>query len=154
MGWAASSERVGGAQDATAAAVEDVGVDHGCLDVRMAEELLDGADVVAALEQVGREGMAERVGRRGLGEAGQAHGDGEAPLHDRLVEVMPMADAGRAVGVMGRRGEDVLLAPFAVRVQVFLGQREGQRGATQAEGQVLFVPGADAAQMAAQILAA
>ena len=41
-------EGVRGAGDAAAAGVaEDVGVDHGRLDVLVAEELLDGADVVA-----------------------------------------------------------------------------------------------------------
>ena len=36
-------------------------VDHGRGNVAVAEELLDGADVVAALEEVRGEGMTERV---------------------------------------------------------------------------------------------
>ena len=43
-------ETVERAADAAATAVEDVGVDHGGLDVFVAEELLYGADIVAALE--------------------------------------------------------------------------------------------------------
>jgi hypothetical protein len=54
-------EAVGGAEDAGGAAVEDVGVDHGGGDVAVAEELLDGADVGAVLQQVGGEGVAEGV---------------------------------------------------------------------------------------------
>lgn len=46
------AEAVGGAQDAGRAPVEDVGVDHGGGHVAVAEELLDGADVIAAFEQV------------------------------------------------------------------------------------------------------
>ena len=38
-----------------------MGVDHGGFDVFMTEEFLDGADVVAVLEKVGCEGMAEGV---------------------------------------------------------------------------------------------
>src|SRR5688500_13798559 len=53
-GWRMrSSEGFQGAADASAAGgVEDVGVDHGGLEVGVAEELLDGADVVAILEGV------------------------------------------------------------------------------------------------------
>ena len=47
------AERVDGADDAPATAhVEDVGVDHGCLDIFVTEQLLDGADVVTRHEQV------------------------------------------------------------------------------------------------------
>lgn len=41
---------VGGALDSVAAAVEDVGLDHGGPDRAVPEELLDGADVVATGE--------------------------------------------------------------------------------------------------------
>ena len=41
-----------------AAALEYVGVNLGRADVRMAQLFLDGADVHAALQQVGREGVA------------------------------------------------------------------------------------------------
>jgi hypothetical protein len=44
--------RVGGA------AVEDFGIDYRGGDVLVAEQLLDGADVAAVLEQVGGEGVA------------------------------------------------------------------------------------------------
>jgi hypothetical protein len=43
------------------ASIEDVGVDHGGFDIFVAEEFLDGADVVAVLEQVGGKGVAESV---------------------------------------------------------------------------------------------
>src|SRR5437773_5996396 len=44
--------QVEGAADAPAAAIEDVGVDHGRGHVAVAEELLDGADVIAGLQEV------------------------------------------------------------------------------------------------------
>ncbi len=49
-------EAVGGALDAAAQVEEDVGVDHRRTDVFVAEQLLDGADVVGVLEEVGGEG--------------------------------------------------------------------------------------------------
>ena len=45
-----AGEAVGRALDGTAAAVEDVGVDHSGTDVAVAEQLLDGANVVAGFE--------------------------------------------------------------------------------------------------------
>jgi hypothetical protein len=53
---------VEGAADGSCAAVEDVGVNHRGGDVVVAEELLDGADVVTGLEEMGGKGMSERVG--------------------------------------------------------------------------------------------
>jgi len=57
-------ERWGPLQVAEGATVEDVGVDHGGGDVAVAEELLDGANVVAGLKQVGREGVPQGDGGR------------------------------------------------------------------------------------------
>jgi hypothetical protein len=42
-----------------AALLKDVGLDHGRGQIVVSEELLNGADVGAALEQVGGEGMAK-----------------------------------------------------------------------------------------------
>ena len=49
------------ANDTTTAAIENMGVDHRGFDIFVAEEFLDGADVVAALQEVGGEGVAEGV---------------------------------------------------------------------------------------------
>jgi hypothetical protein len=57
---------VEGAPDAVGAAVEDVGVDHGRADVVVAEQLLDGADVVAVLKEVGCKAVAKGVGVTGF----------------------------------------------------------------------------------------
>ena len=43
--------RVERALDASETSIEDVGVDHGRADVFVSDELLDGSDVVAALEE-------------------------------------------------------------------------------------------------------
>ena len=55
----------------------------------MAEELLDGADVVAAFEEVGGERMAEGGSTGALVDAGGADGAGHGALYVGLVVVMP-----------------------------------------------------------------
>jgi len=47
-----------------AAAVEDVSVDHGRLHVFVAQELLNGSDVVAAFQQVRRKAVVGGMGLR------------------------------------------------------------------------------------------
>jgi hypothetical protein len=73
-------QEVGRALDSEAAAVEDVGVDHGGLDRAVSEELLDGADVVAIGEEVGGEGVAHRVPGGVFAQAGLPHGRLEGVL--------------------------------------------------------------------------
>ena len=51
---------------------EDMGVGHRGADVPVVEELLDGADVVAILQQLGGEGLPEGMARGGLGAPGAA----------------------------------------------------------------------------------
>jgi hypothetical protein len=63
------ADRVQRAPDAATAAVEDVGVDHRGRDVAVVQELLDGANVVAVLEEVRNEAVAQRVARGALGDA-------------------------------------------------------------------------------------
>jgi hypothetical protein len=67
VGGVAGREAVEGAFDASAATVEDVGVDHGGGYVAVAEEFLDGADVVAGFKKVGGETVAEGVRADGFG---------------------------------------------------------------------------------------
>jgi hypothetical protein len=88
------SDRVEWAADAAGAVSEDVGVDHCGADVAVAEELLDGADVVAALEEVGGEGVAEGVAGDPLVEARLACSTLDGTLHHALVKMMPALQAG------------------------------------------------------------
>ena len=66
-----------------------MGVDHRRGHVLVAEQLLDGADVVARLRQVRREGVAERVATHMLDNAGPADSLLDRPLHQGLMKVMP-----------------------------------------------------------------
>jgi hypothetical protein len=56
-----ASRAVQRAFHATSATVQHVRVDHGCAHVVVPEELLNRADVVAAFEEMRREGVAERM---------------------------------------------------------------------------------------------
>jgi hypothetical protein len=99
--WAVSgrsrSEPVGGAADAEWAAIENVGVDHGGPEVAVAEELLDGADVGAVLQEVGREGVPEGVAGDAFRDAGGGGRAADGALDARLVEVVAEPLAGGVV---------------------------------------------------------
>ena len=62
------------ADDAASATVGDLGVDYGGFDVAVTEEFLNSADVVAALEEVGGEGVAEGVATDALCNNCRSHG--------------------------------------------------------------------------------
>jgi hypothetical protein len=57
-----NTEVVQGAWNALAALLQDVGVDHGGGHIVVPEQLLNGADVGAALQQVGGKGMTKTFG--------------------------------------------------------------------------------------------
>lgn len=100
------------AADAHGTAVEDVGVNHGGADVAVAEELLDRADVVAGLEQVRGEAVAESVAGGSFCEARGLHRVAERALEDRLVEVVAAVLTGLRVAIGARRREDPLPGPL------------------------------------------
>lgn len=52
---------VQGTFDREPAPLENVGIDHGGFDVFVSEEFLNGTNVIAILEKMGREGVAEGV---------------------------------------------------------------------------------------------
>src|SRR5687767_7662051 len=69
-----SRPRIQRAADAAATPVEDVGVDHRRGDVAVAKQLLNGTDVVAVLEKMRGERVAQRMTAGGLGNAGGRYG--------------------------------------------------------------------------------
>src|SRR5215471_16323673 len=58
----------------------DAGVERGCLELRVAQQHLDHANVDALLEQMGGEAVPQRVRRDALGEARQIFGRGDGPI--------------------------------------------------------------------------
>ena len=130
-----------GAPHAERAAVEDVGVDHGGGDVAVAEEFLDGADVVAGLEQVRSKAVAKAVAGCALGELCLLNGTREGALDDRLVQVVPALCAGLGVLVASRRGEHPLPRPRLRSAGRLLREGAGQGDTPGALGEVLLVQG-------------
>jgi hypothetical protein len=98
------SESVRWAPDSSAASVEDVGVDHGRLEVAVAEELLDRADVVAGFQQVGGEGVPQGVRACGLGvglRRRAAYRGGAEGRSCRRERPSPLPVSARPAGVAG-----------------------------------------------------
>jgi hypothetical protein len=125
------SERVERAAHALAAALEDVGVDHRGAHILVAEELLDRADVVTALEQVRGEGVAQRVAGRVLGDAGALDGVLDGALDDRWVDVMAALAARAAVGPAPLLREYPLPAPLEGGARVLGASESGSSTAPQ-----------------------
>ena len=82
---------------ATACHLQNMGVDHGGFDVRVAEQLLYAADVIAGLQQVGRKGVTQRVRRGWLDDARRFNRALEIALEGLIVKMMPSAYAGARV---------------------------------------------------------
>ena len=97
-----------------------MGVDHGGFDVFVTEEFLDGADIVAALEEVGCEGMAEGVAADAFGNGCRSYGLFKCFLESAFVEMVALPSFGVGVLDAAGRGEDPLPNTLFVRVWIFV----------------------------------
>ena len=91
----------------------------------MSEELLDGTDVVAFLQQVGGKRVTEGMTRGRLGNSGGADGILDSPLEDRFVKVMAAPLAGGAVHLEARGREDPLPSPVSAGARILAQERAG-----------------------------
>ncbi len=117
---------VGWADDASATAlVENVGVDHGRLDVFVTEEFLNSADVVSGHQEVRGERVSEGVAACSLCESCISCGLFDGFLDHRFVEVVASDGIGSGVGAAGTGREDILPSPIdgGVWVLAFEGGR-------------------------------
>ena len=138
---------VEGAADAPRAAIQDVGVDHRRGHVCVAEQLLDGADVVAVFEQMGGKGMAESMGGCVLGDGGGACGGGKSTLDGCFVEVVAPQLARVSVEIAARGGKQPLPCPLTWRRGVLSSEGVGERDGTVPGGQIGVVLAADDRQV-------
>ena len=92
----------------------------------MAEEFLDGANVLAGLEEVGGEGVAEGVAGDSFGEVEGFCGGADGALEDGFVEVVAAGLAGGLVEVGSCRGEGPLPGPFFSGIGVLAGEGAGE----------------------------
>jgi len=67
------AENVQRTRNALASLLKDVGVDHSGGNIVVPEQLLNGADISAALQQMGREGVAKSMGADLLRQTRTAH---------------------------------------------------------------------------------
>jgi len=74
-------------------------VDHRGADILVAEQLLDGPDVVTLLEQVGGKRVTEGVARGRLGNPGTADRILHGALEDGFVEMVAAALAREAIHI-------------------------------------------------------
>ena len=65
--------------------------------IGVAEEFLDGADIVAGFEEVGGEGVAEGVAADGFGDLGELDSGANGALEDLFIEVMAAGFAGARI---------------------------------------------------------
>ena len=141
-------QAVGGAFDGTAAAVE--GVEHRRRRVAVAEQLLDGADVVAALQQVRGEAVPERVRTDRLVDAGGTGARMHGLLQDRFVQMVAATHAGARVERQFRGRKYPLPAPLGGGIRVLPGQRIGQRDGAVSRPAIGVVHLADVLQVGGQ----
>lgn len=85
----------------------------------MAHQLLDGSNVVVALQEPGTERVAEAVAAGGLGDARGPHGAADSSLDDGLMKMMSLTSPGLGVDVETGRGEDPLPAQDQAAVGYF-----------------------------------
>ena len=138
-------ERAG---DALPALLQHVDVLHGRAQVFVAEELLDGANVGAVLEEVRGERVAEGVAGGVLVDPSVVGRTFDGPLDGGVGSVVAAGDvAPRVVGELGG-GEDVLPAPFGGGVWILFGQGVGEVDAAYVVGAVFFELDLDLAEMA------
>jgi hypothetical protein len=65
-----------------------MGIDHGRAEVLVAEQFLNGTDIVAGFEEVGGEAVAEGMTAGGFRDAGGADCGGDGALQGVLVDVV------------------------------------------------------------------
>src|SRR6266581_149112 len=140
------------AHHSSPALVQHVRVDHRRRDVRMPEQLLHSADVVAIVQQMGGKEMAQRVAGHALVDTGGPRRFLHRALQYRIIEVMA---ANRSVlrvnGTMFGR-KHVLPGPFITGARVLARERERQMHLAVTLAQVARVQSAHLLQVRAQRL--
>jgi hypothetical protein len=121
-------QQVGRADDAHRAALEDVGVDHGGVEIRVAHQFLNGSDVLPALQQLGRERRPEGVATCRFDETCAFYGLLHSLLHHPWIQLV--AAFFSTVGVLPAvpLGKHPLPSPspFPLSVPILIRQRTRQ----------------------------
>lgn len=125
-------------------------VDHGGADVFVAEEFLDGANIVSGFEQVSSEAVTKGVATGGFCEVGSADGKFDGVLKVFLGDVMAPSLAAAWIDGQAWGGKYVLPSPGARSIDVFALERAWEINGAVAAGEVLPVQFANAGQVLLQ----
>lgn len=102
--------------------VQNMGVDHGCGDIRMSQEFLHRAYIVMGLQQMRGKGMPEGMTTDLFGQASLKGRLLDRPLKAAFVYVMPADLSASRVRGQGCRWEHILPTPFFARRGVLSSQ--------------------------------
>ena len=116
-------------------------VDHGGTDISVAQEFLDGADIVAGLGQMCGEAMAKGMATNLFGETGVDDGCLDPFLKEVLVTVMAAQHviAGTWIDAESAGRKEVLPAQFGFGGGEFLGEGVGEPYAAVAAAEVALM---------------
>src|SRR5205823_11777476 len=138
---------VQGTRNALATLLKDVGVDQGGGNIVVPEQLLNGADVGAALKQVSGEGMPKGIGADVLCQTGTANRHLDGFVDNAGVNMMATGDTGTRVDGNVPGGEDILPAPFLGGIRILPSQRMGQVDLAMPLRQILLMQRLDPGQV-------
>ena len=118
-----------------------VGVNHGGLQIDVAEQVLNGADVVAVFKQMGSEAMAQTVDRGPLLQVKLAHRRTKVSLQGVVEQVMPPDPVTPRINGDRSGGKDPLPHPFPRCVGILLLQGGWQINPVMTGGAILLEQG-------------
>jgi len=107
----------------------------------------NGANVVAVLQEMGDEGVAQGVGAYGLGKANGASRVADRPLEGSQVYVVSANRAGAGIHREAWGGEDPLPGPVAFGVGGLAGQGIGEVNSAVSLSPVLLMKAVDILQV-------
>ena len=113
---------VEGTADAQSASVEDVGIDHRGPHVSMTEQFLDGSDVVSVPQEMRGKAVSQRVATCRFSDSSAYNRSIDRSLDHGFVHVVAPRGSSFGLRESAGCGENVLLAPLAVGVGVFVGE--------------------------------
>ena len=105
----------------------------------MPEQLLDGSDIMAVLQEMSREGVPEGMGATTLGDTRLPDRILHNAVEHGLVQVVASALARDPITISTRGGRDPLPGPRVASMRILPEQRGRQLDPARAHGQILVV---------------
>ena len=127
------SQQVSRAGHAKGAAIEHVRIDHGGLEIGVAQELLDRANVLAPLQQMGGKRMPQAVAGGWFADACGQHSASNSLLDEAGIQMMAALFSATRVAPTASLGKHPLPTPFHRGIGILARQSMRQQQA-QAQG--------------------